>query len=115
MNQKKLQLSARQTAERAAAREEQNRRIAYAATASVKEVLQWLHTNLRGLDEEMVLESREKNGTNRVTREKKKSLAKRLAGAFINPFTIVLFCLALVSCGNGHDFPVFFPVRQLAG
>lgn len=107
MNQKKLQLSARQTAERAAAREEQNRRIAYAATASVKEVLQWLHTNLRGLDEEMVLESREKNGTNRVTREKKKSLAKRLAGAFINPFTIVLFCLALVSAATDMIFPYF--------
>ena len=107
MNQKKLQLSARQTAERAAAREGQNRRIAYAATASVKEVLQWLHTNLRGLDEEMVLESREKNGVNRVTREKKKSLAKRLAGAFINPFTIVLFCLALVSAATDMIFPYF--------
>ena len=39
--------------------------------------------------------------------KKKKSLAKRLVGAFINPFTAILFCLALVSTITDMIFPYF--------
>jgi Mg2+-importing ATPase len=42
-----------------------------------------------------------------VTREKKKTLPQRLAGAFINPFTAILFCLALVSSFTDMIFPHF--------
>ena len=51
--------------------------------------------------------SRTKYGTNKVTHEKKQSLAKRLAGAFINPFTAILFCLAVVSTMTDMVFPYF--------
>jgi len=50
-----------------------------------------------GLDEEQVLEKREAFGLNKITRQKKKSLAQRLVGAFIDPFTCILLLLASVS------------------
>ena len=46
-------------------------------------------------------------GTNKVTREKQKSLAKRLAEAFINPFTAILFFLAVVSIMTDMVLPYF--------
>ena len=42
-----------------------------------------------------------------ITKEKKKSLFSRLADAFVNPFTIILFCLALVSCVTDMILPYF--------
>lgn len=42
-----------------------------------------------------------------MTREKKKTLPQRLAGAFINPFSAILFCLALVSSFTDMIFPHF--------
>jgi Mg2+-importing ATPase len=52
------------------------------------------------LTEEQVLRSRQEFGTNTVTHGKVISLPKRICSAFINPFTIVLLALALVSAGT---------------
>ena len=96
MNKKKEnRMAVRQAAAKAVLRDEQNRRIQFAATNPEGEVLKNLRTTLRGLDEDAVTASRAKYGSNKVTHEKKKSLAQRLAGAFVNPFTAILFCLAL--------------------
>ena len=98
MNKKKQnRMAVRQAAAKAVLRDEQNRRIQFAATNPEGEVLKNLRTTLRGLDDDAVTASRAKYGSNKVTHEKKKSLAQRLAGAFVNPFTAILFCLALVS------------------
>ena len=108
MNQKKQnRMAVRQAAAKAVLRDEQNRRIQFAATNPEGEVLKNLRTTLRGLDEDAVTASRAKYGSNKVTHEKKKSLAQRLAGAFINPFTAILFCLALVSTMTDMVFPYF--------
>lgn len=107
MNKKEHRIAVRQTAEKAAARDRQNRRIAHAATSSVKDVLNDFHTGLCGLTAEGVSASRSQYGSNKVTHEKKKSLAKRLADAFVNPFTAILFCLALVSTMTDMIFPAF--------
>ena len=107
MNKKENRMAIRQTVEKAVIRDEQNRRIQFAATNPIKEVLKKLHTTLRGLEVDEVSVSRAKYGTNKVTHEKKKSLAKRLVGAFINPFTAILFCLALVSTITDMIFPYF--------
>ena len=107
MNKKANRLEVRQAAQKAVLRDEQNRRIQFAATHPIKETLKYLNTTLRGLEPEKVPESRSKYGTNKVTREKKKSLPQRLAGAFINPFTAILFCLALVSSFTDMIFPYF--------
>lgn len=107
MNKKENRMSVRQAAEKAVIRDEQNRRLEYAATTSIKEALKELHTTLCGLDPEAVSVSRAQYGSNKVTHEKKKSLARRLADAFINPFTAILFFLALVSIMTDMVFPYF--------
>ncbi|MDD4849176.1 MAG: magnesium-translocating P-type ATPase [Gemmiger sp.] len=107
MNQKQNRLAARQAAEKAVLRDEQNRRVQFAAANPAEEVLKNLHTTLQGLSAEATAESRSKYGTNKVTHEKKKPLAKRLVGAFINPFTAILFCLAFVSTVTDMILPYF--------
>lgn len=107
MNKKENRQVLRQGAEKAAVRDEQNRRIQFAATNPFEEVLKNLHTTIHGLDAEHISISRAKFGSNQVTREKKKSLPKRMAEAFINPFTAILFCLALVSTVTDMVFPYF--------
>ena len=107
MYKKENRMAVRQTVEKAVLHDEQNQRIQFAAANSVQEVLKSLHTTLRGLDAEAVMVSRTKYGSNKVTHEKKQSLAKRLAGAFINPFTAILFCLAVVSAMTDMVFPYF--------
>ncbi len=107
MSKKENRITARQEAPKAAFRDEQNRCIPFAATNSISEVLEKLHTDLCGLGENAVAESRSTFGSNKVTHEKKKSFAKRLAAAFINPFTAILFCLALVSAMTDMVFPHF--------
>lgn len=107
MNKKENRMAVRQTVEKAVLRDEQNQRIQFAAANPVQEVLKSLHTTLRGLDAEAVAVSRTKYGSSKVTHEKKQSLAKCLAGAFINPFTAILFCLAVVSTITDMVFPYF--------
>ena len=107
VNKKENRMAVRQEVQKSVIRDEQNRRIQFAATNPINEVLKNLHTTLRGLDEDAISVSRAKFGSNKVTHEKKKSLTKRLAGAFINPFTAILFCLALVSAMTDMVFPHF--------
>ena len=57
-----------------------------------------------GFDEEAVEDSRDEYGKNIITQVKKTSVAKRLLEAFVNPFTIVLFVLSIISLFTG-DLP----------
>ena len=97
MKKKEHRLSARQAVQQAVLRDEQNRRIQQAASTPVNALLSELHAPLSGLSPEAVASNRAAYGSNKVTHEKKKSLPRRLAGAFVNPFTAILLCLALVS------------------
>ncbi len=103
----KEQFTAQEIAERADLRKEQDERIVYAATHSVKETLKIAQTNLRGLDPEGVAHARKMCGANKITHERQKTLAERLAGAFINPFTAILTCLALISIFTDMIIPYF--------
>jgi len=80
--------------------------IEYMATHKVDDIKGYLNINLNGLTEEEVDESRDKYGSNKVKKEKKKSIVERLAEAFINPFTVVLICLAVVSTVTDIIFPI---------
>ena len=80
--------------------------IEYMATHKVDDIKEYLNINLNGLTEEEVDESRDKYGSNKVKKEKKKSIVERLADAFINPFTVVLICLAVVSTVTDIIFPI---------
>ena len=67
------------------------------AALTVTDLLRQLGTSPDGLSEAEAAQSRETNGENQVTREKKKSIGRRLTEAFVNPFTIILVFLAAVS------------------
>ena len=108
-------MAVRQAAAKAVLRDEQNRRIQFAATNPEGEVLKNLRTTLRGLDEDAVTASRAKYGSNKVTHEKKKSLAQRLAGAFVNPFTATSVLSGAGVHHDGYGVSVFFPAGQCAG
>jgi len=53
--------------------------------------------SLAGYDEDDVQEMREEHGVNIITRPSEDTLFKRITGAFINPFTVVLFVLAVIA------------------
>ena len=61
------------------------------------EIYEVLNTSPEGLSEAQTEEMREQYGENRITRGKKLSLAGRLKSAFVNPFSLILCALALVS------------------
>ena len=74
-----------------------NQRLRFAATADSNAVLAKLGTTEQGLNESQVDDSRDQYGDNKVADGKRKSLFRRLCDAFVNPFTSVLFVLAVVS------------------
>ena len=107
MNKKKNKIAIKKDLEKAVIRDEQNARIDYAATTPIKDVFKYLNTGLCGLSENEVSQNRYVYGNNKVTKEKKKTLLQLIAEAFINPFTVILFCLASVSCITDMIFPYF--------
>jgi len=72
-------------------------RLKSAAAAKTDTLFDNLNTTPEGLSEDLVDASREQYGDNRITHGKKVSLPKRIAEAFINPFTAILFGLTAVS------------------
>ena len=107
MKKKDNRIAVRKVSEKAVIRDEMNKRILFAATNSIQDVLENLHTSMYGLHEDAVENQRHLYGSNKVTHEKKKSIAKRLYGAFVNPFTAILFCLTIVSVLTDMVFPHF--------
>ncbi|MCL2128023.1 MAG: magnesium-translocating P-type ATPase [Treponema sp.] len=65
-----------------------------------------------GYDEDDVEEMRDEHGVNIITKHDEDSLLKRFAGAFVNPFTIVLFILAVISFFT-KDYPAMVIVFSM--
>jgi len=78
-------------------RREATTRLRHAASSGVEEIRTMVGTTSGGLAEKHVEEAREQYGANTVTHGKKDSLFFRIGKAFINPFTAILFALAVVS------------------
>lgn len=78
-------------------RDEIATRLKSAAAAKTDVLFNNLNTTPEGLSEDLVDASREQYGDNKVTHGKKESLPKRIAEAFINPFTAILIGLTAVS------------------
>lgn len=74
-----------------------NERLLFAASNTEADVLKSLNTTDCGLTEALAEASEEKYGNNIITHGKSESLLKRICNAFINPFTSILFILAIVS------------------
>ncbi|MEG0616993.1 MAG: magnesium-translocating P-type ATPase [Oscillospiraceae bacterium] len=74
-----------------------SKRLLCAAEMNSEKLLSEYETSWNGYDEAMVDFMRARYGKNEITHQKSNSLLKRLMCAFINPFTAVLFVLALIS------------------
>lgn len=68
-----------------------------AANKEIDLILKEKQTTLNGLNDEQVEENREIHGINQISEKKKESVLIRLIKAYINPFTIILFILVIVS------------------
>jgi Mg2+-importing ATPase len=81
-------------------------RVRCAARISLDELFSKFGSSINGLSKEQVLKNREIYGDNEVTYERQKSLAERLCGAFINPFSTILLFLAAVSAVTDIILPM---------
>ena len=79
------------------ARERAKRRLLNAAQKPPETLLIQYDNASSGYDADKVEEMRDQYGVNLITRVKKASLFRRVWDAFVNPFTIVLFILALIA------------------
>lgn len=70
--------------------------VQYALTDS-GDIFEELGSNINGLKDKEVLVKINEHGLNEIRTKDKNTLLKKIANAFINPFTIVLALLALVS------------------
>lgn len=75
----------------------EHERLLNCSIASVEEVLQRLETSDKGLKEKEVQNKQAKDGKNQILDQKKDTIFLRLRRSFINPFSVVLFLLALIS------------------
>jgi len=88
------------------------RRLLTAAQKDADILLIQYDNSTRGFDEELVEYMRDEYGKNVITRANAETLFKRLFDAFVNPFTIVLFILAVVSLITG-DIPAVIIVLTM--
>lgn len=72
-------------------------KIYWAASHTEKEILAEYSVSERGVSGAQAETLRDKYGKNVITYGKKNSAAKRLFSAFVNPFTVVLLVLAVIS------------------
>ena len=82
-------------------------RLHFAATHSKTSVLRFCHASMSGLSAEEVMRSQARFGSNAIERAKSDSALTRLFQAFVNPFSCILFVLALISCANDMILPAF--------
>ena len=68
-----------------------------AAKSNVDKVLNNVNSTVNGLSNEQVDINRDNYGNNVVVSKKKKSVFKRILESYVNPFTAILFALAIVS------------------
>jgi len=79
----------------------------FAAVHPVSDTLQRYETTPEGLPETFVAARRLKYGSNKIEHGKSKTRWELLRNAFINPFTVILICLALISAVTDIIFPMF--------
>ena len=72
-------------------------RLVAALQLPVKETLAFYKTSFRGLTEEQVEENRDLYGENVITKGQEDSIFKKIYESIINPFTVILLVIALVS------------------
>ncbi|MFT9057823.1 MAG: HAD-IC family P-type ATPase, partial [Ethanoligenens sp.] len=72
-------------------------KLIWASRASTDELLKKYGTTMSGYSADAVEECADRFGRNEISNERPEPLYKKLIDAFINPFTVVLFVLAIIS------------------
>ena len=72
-------------------------RLAAAIHTPLKETLSFYKTSLTGLTEEQVEKNRDLYGENTITKGQEDSILKKIYESIINPFTIILLVIAMIS------------------
>ena len=72
-------------------------RLATAIQVPLDESLTFYHTSLNGLTEEQVEKNRDLYGENTITKGQEDSILKKIYESIINPFTIILLVIAVIS------------------
>lgn len=72
-------------------------RLATAIHTSLNETLSFYKTSLTGLTEEQVEKNRDLYGENTITKGQEDSILKKIYESIINPFTIILLVIAMIS------------------
>jgi len=80
-----------------AERDEINKRLITASKSNIEELYNALESSEKGKTRTQIKTAIDLYGDNNVTYSKEDSLIKRLIRAFINPFTLILIALAVVS------------------
>ena len=78
-------------------RDEESKKIKEFSFLPTEKIFQLLNSSIEGITNENAKHLLEIFGKNIITHCSKKSFIKKIVEAFINPFTAVLFCLAIVS------------------
>ncbi|HZJ58129.1 MAG TPA: magnesium-translocating P-type ATPase [Clostridia bacterium] len=78
-------------------RDEVSERLIRISKSHASEIYDMLESSPKGKTEAQVISARNLYGENIIIYDKDNTLAKRLAQAFINPFTLILIALAIVS------------------
>lgn len=89
-------------------RDEESKKIKNYSALEIETLLKNLNTSLEGMVEKNVELAQDIFGKNIITHGKKKSFLKKIVEAFINPFTVVLFCLAFVSTITDMIIPWYY-------
>lgn len=90
-------LTTRKTIQETARRSRLDERLREAATSPMDVLFRTYESSDNGLSTGFVDEARDYYGENMITHGKKEPLLKKIATAFINPFTAILFVLAAIS------------------
>ena len=72
-------------------------RIDLALMNPMADVLEALGTSVKGLNEEQVETLRETYGENKITKAKEDPIWKKIYESIINPFTVILLVIAVIS------------------
>ena len=72
-------------------------RLTDALRMSVVDTMTFFNTSRLGLTEEQVEENRDLYGENELTKGQEDSIVKKIYESIINPFTVILLLIALVS------------------
>ena len=82
-------------------KEQEYDRFAEYSRASATEILKKLKTSFQGLEEKEIEKRQSRYGKNQLLDRKKDTIFFRLRRSFVNPFSVVLFLLALISFLTG--------------